>query len=68
MNKALLDSVLQLRPSERAELLDVIYDSLDTPDPAIDQAWADEAEHRLDARKSGKTQPIPAEDVLGKRP
>ncbi len=68
MNKNLLDSVLQLNPAERMRLLDVIHDSLDQPVAAIDQAWYDEAQRRLTAYKSGKTQPIAAEDVLGDRP
>ena len=65
MDQSLVDSVLQLKPAERFKLLDVIYDSLDEPDPVIDEAWADEAERRLAAFKAGKTKIIPAEDVLG---
>lgn len=68
MDKSLVNSVLQLKLAERLQLLDVIYDSLDEPDPAIEEAWADEAERRLAAFKSGKTKVIPAEDVLGERP
>ena len=68
MDESLIDSVLQLKPAERFQLLDVIYDSLDEPDPAIEEAWADEAERRLAAFKAGKTKVIPAEDVLGERP
>lgn len=68
MDKALLDSVLQLEPAERMRLLDVIHESLDKPDPANDQIWYDEAQGRLAAFKSGKTKPVAAEDVLGDRP
>ncbi len=68
MDRTLIDSVLQLKPAERFQLLDVIYDSLDEPDPAIEAAWADEAERRLAAFKAGKTKGIPADDVLGERP
>ena len=68
MDKSLVDTVLQLKLAERFQLLDVIYDSLDEPDPVIDEAWADEAERRLAAVKAGKTKVIPAEDVLGERP
>jgi len=68
VNKTLVDSVLQLTPAERMRLLDVIYGSLDEPDPAIDKVWHDEAERRLAAHKAGKTRPIAAEDVLGDRP
>ena len=65
MDKALVDSVLQLPPNERARLLDVIVTSLDRPDSQIDNIWLDEAQKRLEAFKSGKTKGIPARDVLG---
>ncbi|MGK7926242.1 MAG: addiction module protein [Spirulina sp.] len=66
MDKALVDSVLQLPPNERARLLDVIVTSLDRPDSNIDNIWLDEAQKRLEAFKAGKTQGIPARDVLGR--
>ncbi len=67
MDKALVDSVLQLKPAERMRLLNVIYGSLERPDKAIDEIWYDEAERRLDAYKAGDVEGIPAEQVLGKR-
>jgi putative addiction module component (TIGR02574 family) len=68
MNKALLDSVLELKPAERMMLLNAIYESLERPDAAIDQVWYDEAERRLAAYDAGKVQGIPAKQVLGDRP
>ncbi len=68
MDKALVDSVLRLKPAERMRLLNVIYGSLERPDTAIDEVWYDEAERRLAAHQAGKVQGIPAEQVLGKRP
>ena len=68
MDKALVDSVLQLKPAERMHLLNLIYTSLERPDSAIDEIWYDEAERRLAAYKSGEHQGVPAEQVLGKRP
>lgn len=65
MDKALVDSVLQLPPNERAKLLDVIVISLDRPDSQIDNMWLDEAQKRLEAFKAGRTKGIPAKDVLG---
>ena len=67
MDKALVDSVLQLKPAERMRLLNVIYGSLERPDAAIDEIWYDEAERRLAAYKAGDVEGIPAEQVLGKR-
>jgi putative addiction module component (TIGR02574 family) len=68
MDKALIDSVLQLKPVERMRLLNLIYSSLEQPDAAIDKTWYDEAERRLAAYKAGKVQGIPADQVLGERP
>ncbi len=68
MDKALLASVMQLKPAERMRLLEVIYGSLERPDATIDEIWYDEAERRLAAYKQGEVQGIPAEQVLGKRP
>jgi len=68
MDKALIDSVLRLKPAERMRLLNVIYGSLERPDTAIDEIWYDEAERRLAACKAGNVKGIPADQVLGERP
>ncbi|HAK93729.1 MAG TPA: addiction module protein [Planctomycetes bacterium] len=68
MDKALLASVMQLRPAERMRLLNAIYGSLERPDSTIDGIWYDEAERRLAAYEAGKVQGVPAAQVLGKRP
>jgi putative addiction module component (TIGR02574 family) len=68
MDKALVESVLQLKPAERMRLLDVISGSLERPDAALDEIWYDEAERRLAAYKTGDVKGIPAEQVLGERP
>ncbi len=68
MDKALINSVLKLKPTERMRLLNVIYGSLERPDTTIDEIWYDEAERRLAVYKAGNVQGIPAEQVLGKRP
>ncbi len=68
MDKALINSVMQLKPAERMRLLNLIYCSLERPDTAIDETWYDEAERRLEAYKAGKVQGNPADQVLGKRP
>jgi len=40
--------------------------SLDVPDPAIDAAWAHEADARVEAHDRGEIESIPAEDVFAK--
>jgi len=67
MDKALVESVLQLKPAERMRLLNVIYCSLERPDTAIDDVWYDEAERRLANFKAGGVKGIPADQVLGDR-
>ena len=66
MDKAFIDSILQLPPNERARLLDIIVTSLDRPDSQIDNIWFDEAQRRLEAFRAGRTKGIPASDVVGR--
>jgi putative addiction module component (TIGR02574 family) len=59
--KNIAKTVVQLPPRDRAFLAERLLDSLDESD--IEQAWIDEAKRRRDEVRSGKVQPIPAEDV-----
>ena len=68
MDKALVKSVLELKPAERMHLLNVIYGSLERPDAAIDEIWHEEAARRLAALRAGEVRGVPAEEVLGERP
>ncbi len=65
MDKALIDSILRLKPAERLKLLDIIHGSLERPDASIDELWYTEAERRLAAYKAGGVKAVPAGDVLG---
>ena len=68
MDRSLVDTVLRLKPADRLRLLNVIYNSLEQPNTAIDEIWYEEAEKRLAAYKAGRVQGIPADQVLGNRP
>jgi len=68
MNSELIDQILSLAPSDRLQVIDLIYNSLDKADPELDRVWADEAQRRLAAIEKGETELIPVEDVLGQRP
>ena len=57
---------LTLRPFEKAQLIDELLSSLDKPDNEIDELWAREAEHRIDAYEQGKIKAISLEKVLQK--
>ena len=68
MDKAMIDSVLRLKPAKRMQLLNAIYTSLEQPDATIDEIWYYEAERRLASYKAGKVKGVRAESVIGKRP
>ncbi len=59
------DAAMKLTPEEKARLAEELLASLDVPDQAeIDAAHAEEAERRIDALDSGKTQSVPADEVF----
>jgi len=65
--QAIVANALQLKPSERMRLINVIYGSVERPDATIDELWYEEAERRLAAYKAGTVKGTPAEKVLGER-
>jgi putative addiction module component (TIGR02574 family) len=63
---SLADEAEQLPPADRIEIVERLLNSLDKPDPEIDQAWAAEAERRLDEYLAGGVAGLDAEEVLSK--
>jgi len=61
-----IDQALKLKASERAAVAEQLLRSLDIPDAAIDAAWAQEADARVEAHERGEIESIPAEDVFAK--
>ena len=62
-----LKEVLRLPPIERAEMVEQILASFDFPTRKhIDEAWAKEAEDRIDAYERGDIKAIPAATVFEK--
>lgn len=56
---------LQLTPTQRAELADILVESLEsTPPDEVQKLWIEEATRRLAEIRSGKAKTIPADDVL----
>ena len=47
-----------------AEAVEGLLKSLDVPDAAMDEIWADEAERRLAAYREGKLKGIPMEEIF----
>jgi len=65
--KRLTEEIRTLPPEEQADLIDeLIVLTYRKPDPAIDKAWAEEAERRIDALERGETQTIPYEEVMAR--
>jgi putative addiction module component (TIGR02574 family) len=61
----LLQQALALPPEERAELVDRLLTSLDSPpNRQIDELWAKEAEDRLDAFEKGEMKTVPAKQAF----
>jgi putative addiction module component (TIGR02574 family) len=61
-----LASLAMSLPREaRAQLLDLLAQSLDADEPGpFDEAWLDEARRRRDDVRSGRVQSIPGEEAL----
>ena len=64
-SKTLLEKALRLKPHEKIQFLECLIQSLDEPDKDIDSIWAEEAEKRLEAYRSGKIKGVPFEEIFG---
>jgi len=59
------DEVLSLSPRERAELIDVLWESLSSPEMKLREvAWARESERRIDAFEAGELKARDAQPVF----
>ena len=64
-NSQILKQALALPPQERAELVDQLLASLQSPsDPSLDELWARESEDRLDAYNRGELSAVPADEIF----
>jgi putative addiction module component (TIGR02574 family) len=59
-----LEEALSLPDPERAELVDRLLTSLESPDRKNDALWAQEAESRIAAFERGEIQAISAHEAL----
>lgn len=63
--KQIAHQAMQLTPAQRAELADLLVESLETTPPdEVQKLWVDEANERLGEVRSGRVETIPGEDVL----
>jgi putative addiction module component (TIGR02574 family) len=62
---AILEAAMALPPEARAELAEILCDSLDNPMPdEIEAEWAKEIERRMTAYERDPSKGIPGEQVL----
>ena len=59
-----LSEALSLAPSERAQLAERLFSSLDISQEEIDHLWAQEADSRIDAYNRGDIKAVSANDVF----
>jgi len=55
-----------LPAEEKLRLLDMIFTEMDTPDPEIDEIWANEARKRWKAYKAGKVNTVSYDEVISR--
>jgi len=60
----LIDEVASLPIEERARVVDSLLRSLNTPESAVDSAWLEVAQRRLDQLRAGHVEGIPGEAVF----
>jgi len=60
----LIDEVASLPVEERTRVVDTLLRSLNAPESAIDAAWAEVAQRRLDELRAGRVDAIPGEVVF----
>ena len=50
----IIKDALNLKPLEKAEVIDKLLTSLNNPNAELDELWAKEVESRIDAYEQGK--------------
>ena len=60
----LIDEVASLPVEERARVVDTLLRSLNAPESAVDSAWREVAQRRLDEIRTGRVETVPREVVF----
>lgn len=60
----IIEQALKLPAAERYALLELLHQSLDKPDPAVDAAWQQEALRRLQAYDDGRLECVSLEQAF----
>ncbi|MBI1369366.1 MAG: addiction module protein [Planctomycetes bacterium] len=64
--KEIIEHLESLPVEGRARIVDQLLRTLNPPDSEMDQAWAAEAQRRLNDLQSGNVQGLPADEVFAK--
>ncbi len=60
----ILSDALNLPQSDRAQLAERLFSSLDISRDELDRLWANEADSRIDAYERGELKAIPAQKIF----
>ena len=63
VTKEIEEKILALNEVERVRLAEFIFDSLDKPDPEVEQKWIEESERRYQAYKEGRINPVSMNEI-----
>ncbi len=63
-SKEILKQAMVLKPEERFMIVEGLLKSLDEPNLALDDIWAEEAEKRLKAYRTGRLEGISMEELF----
>ena len=64
--KDIINQAMALPPEERAIVVEQLLLSLDSPDQALGDLWAEEAEARLDAYERGEIATVSVQEAMAK--
>ncbi|MCC6488808.1 MAG: addiction module protein [Candidatus Hydrogenedentes bacterium] len=62
----IIEEARTLSVDERLAVVDSLLRSVHSPDPTVEEEWADVARRRLDELQSGQQKAIPADQVFAK--
>ena len=63
VTKEIKEKILALNEVERVRLAESTFDSLDKPDPEVEQKWIEESQRRYQAYKEGRIQPVSMNEI-----
>ena len=66
LSEAIKKEALNLSAKDKAELIEVLMNNLDKPDPETEKIWKEESENRIKAHKAGKIKSVPYSQIKKK--